>query len=288
MSFEKDSNPWNKGLTKNNSPILKNLSEKHKGENNPMYGKVPWNKGVKMWEIKPHPRGSLGKTPWNKGMHMWLNKEHPRGMLGKRGYVPWNRGLTKENSEKLREMHRKSTETRIRLYEEGKIKAPMFGKHHTEKTKNKISETELTLYREGKIVPTWLGKKNPMLSIRNKMNWESLEYREKVIRKLLEKMKERPTSLEKQMIEIIQKYNLPYKYVGDGSYLIGFKNPDFVNVNGDKICIEVANYFHHQGDWIENRIKHFARYGWKCFIFFENSKGQLDEKDVISSLKKFN
>ena len=32
----------------------------------------------------------MGFVPWNKGIKMWENKEHPKGMKGK---VAWNRGL---------------------------------------------------------------------------------------------------------------------------------------------------------------------------------------------------
>ena len=53
-----------------------------------------------------------------------------------------------------------------------------------------------------------------------------------------------PTSLEEKFLKIIGKNGLPYKYVGDGSFMISNKNPDFINVNGAKIAIEVyAEYF---------------------------------------------
>ena len=94
----------------------------------------------------------------------------------------------------------------------------------------------------------------------------------------------RPTSLEKRFIKIIEKYNLPYRYTGNGSFLIGYKNPDFVNTNGDKICIEVANHFHHQGNWAEKRIEHFAKWGWKCLIFWSKrnkSEFEFSEEEIV-------
>ena len=118
--------------------------------------------------------------------------------------------------------------------------------------------------------------------------WQIPEFREKMLKaqnnsyevklKRLESLRRRPTTLEKEFMGLIKEYNLPYKYTGDGSFLIGFKNPDFVNINGEKICVEVANRYHHQGDWEERRIEHFSKWGWKCIVVFE------DELDMIPSI----
>jgi hypothetical protein len=59
------------------------------------------------------------------------------------------------------------------------------------------------------------------------------------------------------------------------------KNPDFININGDKSCIEVANRFHHQGDWAVKRKEHFKKLGWDCAIFFED---EIDENKIINDL----
>ena len=114
-----------------------------------------------------------------------------------------------------------------------------------------------------------------------KKRWANKESREKMTIAILRGLITRPTSLEKQMIAIIQKYNLPYKYVGGGSFLIGYKNPDFVNINGEKKLIEVGNVFHHQNNYVEKRKAHFAKYGWKSFIFIGNN---LDENEIVSKL----
>ena len=93
----------------------------------------------------------------------------------------------------------------------------------------------------------------------------------------------RPTSLERKMLQIIEKNKLTYKYVGDGSFLIGFKNPDFVNVNGEKIAIEVYAEvfkrfrFGNVKKWKLERQKVFAKYGWKILFFDET---QVNEEMV--------
>lgn len=99
--------------------------------------------------------------------------------------------------------------------------------------------------------------------------WKNPEFREKNIKNSLKMLIKRPTSLEQKFIELIEKYNLPYRYVGNGGFLIGFKNPDFVNMN-EKNCIEVANTFHHDNNWWFARIDHFVKYGWKCLVIWDN------------------
>jgi len=88
--------------------------------------------------------------------------------------------------------------------------------------------------------------------------------------------KRKMSSLEIRVNNVIHKYNLPYKFVGNGKFFIGKKNPDFVNTNGQKIAIEV--YCRRQKelvrevnveDWKNNRRKLFAEYGWKT-IFIED------------------
>ena len=63
--------------------------------------------------------------------------------------------------------------------------------------------------------------------------WNNPEYRKKVLKR------KEMSSLEIKMNEIILKNNLPYKFVGHGDFCVGRKNPDFINVNGEKIAIEV-------------------------------------------------
>ncbi len=108
------------------------------------------------------------------------------------------------------------------------------------------------------------------------------EFRERNIRNALSGLFKRPTSLERQMIDIVQKHNLPYKYVGDGSFLIGWKNPDFINVNGEKKCVEVANTFHHKENYPQKRIEHFEKWGWDCVVFRTD---KLNESEVLEKLK---
>jgi hypothetical protein len=85
----------------------------------------------------------------------------------------------------------------------------------------------------------------------------------------------RSTDLEQKFIKFFTKNILPYKYVGDGSFLIDNKNPDFIHSDGKKVCIEVCNKYdkdYRFGSWkvyATERIKHFAKYGWRCIVLWD-------------------
>lgn len=98
-----------------------------------------------------------------------------------------------------------------------------------------------------------------------------------------------PTSVERKMISIIKKFNLPYKYTGNGTFWIGRCNPDFVNINGEKIAIEVFDkhmkeyYNSSVNNYISTRVKQLQKYGWRC-IFIENK--DLNEDTALRKLNK--
>jgi len=127
---------------------------------------------------------------------------------------------------------------------------------------------------------------------------EKLHTNEEIIAKRLKSLRKRPTSLEKKFMEIIEKHNLPFKYCGDGSVLIGYKNPDFVCTNGAKVCIEIrarniCRVFQGESpeEWARKRIEHFKKWGWKCLVFFayrEHSKFRfvLSEDEIVAKIKE--
>jgi hypothetical protein len=133
-------------------------------------------------------------------------------------------------------------------------------------------------------------KNNISISITNK--WKNKEYREKVVRNVLKSLLKRPTSLEQYFTDnYIVKYELPYKYVGNGRKIIGSKNPDFIHSKGKKICVEVrdtevCNSLAKKSfkRYKQERIKHFAKFGWKCIVFSEED--MKDEKKVVKNLQE--
>jgi len=125
--------------------------------------------------------------------------------------------------------------------------------------------------------------------------WQDKEYREKVIKNTLKGMFKRPTSLERRfMDEIISPNNLPFAYCGDGSLIIGFKNPDFYATNGRKICIEVAYpYFKirdygSRENYERKRPHYYGKYGWKCLVFWGNglNEFELSEDKIVEKIRE--
>lgn len=94
----------------------------------------------------------------------------------------------------------------------------------------------------------------------------------------------KPTKPERTLIKIIKKYNLPFKYVGNGEFVLGGKCPDFLNTDGKKQLIELFGTYWHDIFDIARRKDHFKQYGFETLIIWED---ELKNKDrVIHKLKR--
>jgi len=95
----------------------------------------------------------------------------------------------------------------------------------------------------------------------------------------------KPNKAEKILIDLIDDNKLPFKYVGDGSLIIGGKNPDFFNINGKKQLLELFGGYWHRGQNPQDRISCFKEYGFDCLVIWES---ELKEKDkVVEKLANF-
>ena len=214
---------------------------------------------------------NLGVSPAFVSLVLKKNKIKTQGMLGRKH--------TQQTIEEYRKV-RNTPEWKGKIYtpkRNKKISKKMMG--NTRGIKNLLKGG-----REGKLHSEATKEK-----IRN--YWRDKQYRERVIKKCLKRLKDRPTKLEREAIKIIKENRFPYKYVGDGSFLIGYKNPDFIHIK-DKICLEVCNYFHHQGDYKKKRINYFGKWGWDCFVFYEDEFEKLrnflakHKQAVLRNIKK--
>lgn len=104
----------------------------------------------------------------------------------------------------------------------------------------------------------------------------------------------KPTKPEQKLIKLINKHNLPFKYVGNGKFWIENINPDFIDGNGKKICIEMfGDYWHNPFKLIglkwsateKGRKEILAKYGWKCLIIWESEL--KNEKKVLNKIESF-
>jgi hypothetical protein len=112
-----------------------------------------------------------------------------------------------------------------------------------------------------------------------KENKEFLEFR--IVQNLKGLMK-RPTSFEQKIIDLIEERNYPFKYVGDGKLIICYKNPDFVNSNGEKLLIETYFSKWHIKNYEENRSKLFGRYGFRVLFLNEQDLERKNWKEICS------
>jgi G:T-mismatch repair DNA endonuclease (very short patch repair protein) len=89
------------------------------------------------------------------------------------------------------------------------------------------------------------------------------------------------TKPEIKMLEHLKSGNLPFKYVGDGSFWIGMLNPDFISTDGSKRVIEVFGCYWHGcqkclpgskafGIPKNQRLSTFKKHGWSCEIVWEH------------------
>lgn len=217
---------------------------------------------------------------------VYIRTKKTRKILSKarRGFIPWNKGLTKEIDARVK----KSAETlrnaikinkkvifsikrrkNMSLAQIGRHPSTEFkignkinlGKHHSKKTIKKISKS-------------LKGRKNIVHSNFMKRLWSDSNY----VRKQIKSRFKRPTKPELELINIIKQNRLPYKYVGDGEFILGGKCPDFLNVNGQKKVIEVFGDYWHKNDNPRDRINFFKKYGFDCLIIWEH---ELRNKDLI-------
>lgn len=98
--------------------------------------------------------------------------------------------------------------------------------------------------------------------------------------------------------EICKKYELPFKYTGDGAFWIKNINPDFVECNGKKITVEIFGVAFHSPlftfmrnvsypQTFEGRRRILKKYGWKLIVLWDRDLLRADaEQFVLSELKK--
>lgn len=216
---------------------------------------------LKLWKLK--------QSKSHKGQHSSSKTEF------KKGAIPWIKGKchTQETKDKLSENHRGMHNSTSTEFKKGLIP---WNKGLTKETDRRLKEIGIKTSKALK------GKPQPKVSKALKGRKLSKEHIKNALKRRT------PSSLEEKFQKIIDKYNLPYKYVGDGSFILGNFNPDFINTNNEKIAIEVyARYYklrHKESidEWKKERSEVFANYGWEIIYFNEI---QVTETIVLNRLE---
>lgn len=155
------------------------------------------------------------------------------------------------------------------------LRAKLKGRHLHPETEIKKGQhispnTELTRER----VQTW---------------WQDPDYRARVIAGRLKNR--RPTGPEKKLIGIIERHNLPFKYTGNGSFILEGLNPDFIETDGRKIAIDVfGDYWHtlkadKESYTEDGRKAIFTKYGWHLIVLWEHEINTMDEREIVQLLR---
>ncbi len=250
-----------------------------------------------------------------------FEKGNPGGF--KKGYTPWNKGRkgifhhseeTKKAIIKKQKGKHYSPETEFKkdhTINKGRIRSKDVKKNiskgrlkrkeklgyiNSPKTRKNMSKTRKRLIKEGKI-------KFPIKSFKKGMvPWNKGKFHSERTKRKIRKARKKQkiplhhTKPELKFIELINKYNLPFKYTGDGRFWIENINPDFVECNGKKICIEVfGDYWHNPLKRIglrwerteKGRRDILAKYGWKMLVLWENELNTLSDEKILSKIKKF-
>lgn len=211
------------------------------------------------------------------GVHR-CGKDHPM----------YGRHQTEESKNKNRRWHlgkRLSEETKA------KISKALKGRKFSAEHKRAVVEAITRWNKENPAV----GERNPfygkhhsletrkLLSEQAKKRWRNPDYRNSIVRKIMKAWHVKPNKKEKFLINLINEHDLPFRYVGDGQFILGGRCPDFLNYNGKKQLIELFGDYFHRDDDPQERIDFFRQYGFETLVIWEH---KLDNpSEVVVKIK---
>lgn len=128
--------------------------------------------------------------------------------------------------------------------------------------------------------------------------WKDPEFRNKAVRGTIRAIRASPNKIEQRIIHIIKKYNLPFRFVGDGGIVIYGLCPDFISTDRSNKIIEVfGEIFHNPEKAVYRKIDWkcqefgrkavFSQYGYDTLIIWENEIRSSDDKELYLKIKKF-
>ena len=154
-----------------------------------------------------------------------------------------------------------------------KISQSLKGRVLSDATKAKLSLSHRALWKNPDYRMRYL---NTMQS----RHWNNPQYWKRLLARRI------PSFLESRMIYLISKYQLPFRYVGDGQFWIGRMNPDFVSTDGSNLVIEVYGRFQKSRDFGDSmtyehyRRSKLSRYGYRVVFLNDHHLFDRDWEDV--------
>ena len=123
-----------------------------------------------------------------------------------------------------------------------------------------------------------IGKANA-INMRKKWQEESYSSRQ------MKAIHNSPNKQEQKLTVLIDTNHLPFKYVGDGQFILGGKCPDFLNTDGKKQLIELFGTYWHGILDVGNRVEYFRQYGFSTLVIWEDELE--NESKVLKKIKRF-
>lgn len=247
---------WDKGLTKENSLIIAMRGDKI-------------SDGQKL-------SGSQKRTPeWTKHHSEALKAKH---------MIPWNKGKTAKTDERV-------AKNVVNLVAINKNRPPEFCKHISENKKGKRPiccgwATGLTKETDERIMGIANNKdrSRKLSEKRIKRMQDDPEF----LRMIASHMHQRPTTLEMDMMEILDKhFPNEWRYTGGNDkgkqFPAAGKLPDFVNSN-DTVFIETYGGYYHDADNPQDKIDLYKRFGYKCLVF--RTLELKNEQVIVDKIKE--
>ena len=244
-------------------------------------GHAPWNKGLtKDTDIRV--------ASYAKDLEGRACPQERRDRISKNPNIAWCKGLTNETDERVR---RRSQSVSVAL------------------TGKRLSEAHRTSLkgRTGTKPGWWTAERRDMRSAKLRQVFSSPEvrkhrsevmlalwqqdwYRNKVTTAVVAASHKRPSGLEQRVLSAITKFNFPYLYTGDGSYVLAGANPDFIHWDETKV-IEVWGEHWHTGRWLretpEERIARFEVCGVRTLVLFGEAISVYSDEKLASLLESF-
>ena len=268
---------WNKGLTKETDDRVKEAASHmkgHKGNSTSFKkGNIPWSKGKtgvyseEQLEKMSSSRMGIptGRSPMKgrkqteeaKKKISLAHQNNPRMHKFPKGSIPWNKGLTKNDSKTLMKMSKGQTlnitkETLERMYFDER------------KSQESIAE-ELEIAR-------W--------TVIRKMKEFDIPTRSPLATN-------RISSYERKIIRLCEEKNYPFKFVGRGGFRIDGKFPDFIATDGRKMIIETFSDFWHEADYEITRGLFLEEHGYKTLFLGDKDLFIRNWREICSSKIEF-
>ncbi len=185
-----------------------------------------------------------------------------------------------KNLETMRRRVKRYYETHPEVLIQMSLRAKEYYRKHPE-ARLKLSQSILRLYKE-----------RPEIKEKISKSVQKLYENPLFTKRLKEALSLKPNKQEQYLIQLFRKKRLPLKYVGDWSFFIGSKNPDFISAKRRKVVEFFGDYWH--GKIITgkdknqeelDKINYYKKKGYKCLIIWEHEIKNQDA--IVNKVKGF-